>query len=283
MKYDTQKLDSFRHSLMDLLCSNGAIWLLFLIWDTFFCSELLACAQSKKTPSAFHVTEGPLFSLFNSGISSDCVIFTEQSSRSKGKRGEKMAAEWRERKQPHWPASNGSVTWTIKSSSSYYVMHLLCDMTRRYFVTQLQCCPTEIHFIVCSRDENSRMNKSNYEACCCSYERRSKVVRIEIDVRQESTLSEIVSQQCRSERQKAGTRLKQCRALLNLLPQIANLSHPPPQSKFITNTSSNNNTDGFVPVRQQWAVNLNKNTTSKQKHNLPAGIHAVDHVTFQTA
>lgn len=72
-------------------------------------------------------------------------------------------------------------------------------------------------------------------------------------------------------------------APVNLLSQIANLSHPPPESTFITYSNSNNNTDGFVSARRRRTVNLNKNTTSKQKHSLPSGIGAVYHVTFHTA
>lgn len=52
---------------------------------------------------------------------------------------------------------------------------------------------------------------------------------------------------------------------MNLLSQIANLSHPPPVSTLTTYTDSNDNTDGFVPARRHRAVNLNTNTTSKQK------------------
>lgn len=65
--------------------------------------------------------------------------------------------------------------------------------------------------------------------------------------------------------------LKNCCAVI-LPSQIANLSHLPPKGAFITCTNSNNNTDGFVPARQHEVVNLNENTTSKQKHSLPSGI-----------
>lgn len=112
---------------------------------------------------------------------------------------------------------------------------------------------------------------------------RSKVVRIEMDVKQESALSGRGSWQCWSERQKARTSPKHRRARLNLRPQIAKPSQPPPESQFITHSNSNNNTDGFGPARQHRAVNLNKNTTSKQKQRLPSEIHAVHHVTPQTA
>lgn len=62
---------------------------------------------------------------------------------------------------------------------------------------------------------------------------------------------------------------------MNLLSQIANLSHPPAESTFITYSHSNNNTDGCTPARQHGVVNLNKSTTSKQEHDPPSGINAV--------
>lgn len=52
--------------------------------------------------------------------------------------------------------------------------------------------------------------------------------------------------------------------------RLRTFSHPPAESEFITHADSNDNTDGFVPVRQHQAVNLNKYTTSKQKHSLPS-------------
>lgn len=73
---------------------------------------------------------------------------------------------------------------------------------------------------------------------------------------------------------------------MNLLSQVANFSHPPPKSTFITYTKSNNSTDGFVPVRQHRALSLNKNPTSKHKkrttQSQPLG-NAVHQVTFHTA
>ncbi len=56
-------------------------------WGSNFCAELLSCAQSKDTPSVFYVTEGPLFSLFNSGISSESVISQSSPADLKGRKG----------------------------------------------------------------------------------------------------------------------------------------------------------------------------------------------------
>lgn len=46
----------------------------FSLGTQFICAERLDGAQSKETPGAFHVTEGPLFSIFISDISSESVI-----------------------------------------------------------------------------------------------------------------------------------------------------------------------------------------------------------------
>lgn len=43
-------------------------------WGHHLCSERLDCTESTETPSAFHVTVGPRFSIFNSDISSESVI-----------------------------------------------------------------------------------------------------------------------------------------------------------------------------------------------------------------
>lgn len=44
------------------------------LWGPSFCAEHPDCTQSKGTSSAFHVTEAPVFSIFNSDISSESVI-----------------------------------------------------------------------------------------------------------------------------------------------------------------------------------------------------------------
>lgn len=90
MKYIAQQLDSFRHSLLEHLCSSGAVWLHFLIGNCF--AERLNCTQSKETPGAFHVTESPLFSIFNSDISSESVISQRSPGDLKREEREKMTA-----------------------------------------------------------------------------------------------------------------------------------------------------------------------------------------------
>lgn len=214
-------------------------------WGHSFCAECLDCAQSKETPSAFHVTEAWLcfpfltvtfpLSLWFHRASQE--IWREEREKD-GSRGKVKNTEL------YWPASNSSEVIYI---SLYNVLLLQCDQTLFSNTTVPQ-----------------KHNKQ-----------RGKVRKFRIDVRQQLALSGWVSQQCWSERQKARTSLKHCRAPLNLLSQIANLSRPPPESKFITYTNSNNNTDGFVPARQHRTVNLNKNTTSKRKHSLVSGIHAI--------
>lgn len=95
-----------------------------------------------ETPSVFYVTEGPLFSVFNSDICSQSGI----SKCSPGKERESSREKVKNR-EARWPAWNGSVKRPVKWSSSYYVMNWLCNMSRIYFVTQLQGCPTETHHI----------------------------------------------------------------------------------------------------------------------------------------
>lgn len=131
---------------MDLLCSNGSIWLHSLFGEHSVCAELRGWTQSKETPSAFHVTEGSPFSIFNSDISSDSVI--SQSSPGGLKRRERWKDGGRDKLEnsEYWPTSNGPVKW----SSSHYAM---CNLTGFYFATQMQCCSAEIGCVKSSGDQ----------------------------------------------------------------------------------------------------------------------------------
>lgn len=118
---------------MDLIFSNGAIWLPFLNGDTILCAERLDCTQPKETPSAFHVTEGPLFSVFNSDISPESVI--SQSNPGDLKRG-----------------SHTDQLQMLRKMNCKVILILLCNVMLVQYeqaVTQLQSCPTESHCFEC--------------------------------------------------------------------------------------------------------------------------------------
>lgn len=83
-------------------------------WGHGFCAERLDCAQPKETPGAFHVTEGPLFSIFNSDISSESVI-SQSSQRSKEKRAEQKKDSGGGKVKNHADQlQNASVKRTVK-------------------------------------------------------------------------------------------------------------------------------------------------------------------------
>lgn len=103
-------------------------------WGHNFCAECLDCAQSKETPGAFHVTEGPLFSIFNSDISSESVI-SQSSQRSKEERsGKKDSSGGKvKNRQSCWPASksfckmNCKVIFISLCNALQYEQTLFCN------------------------------------------------------------------------------------------------------------------------------------------------------------